>query len=82
MNILQRLKQLDIAAQELDTGNPRRSGEINNLRCGILLLIETILDGDEQELQEILPVVVDIKTRINHLAENLDSCGKHDLIDN
>lgn len=78
MNILQRLKQLDIAAQELDTGNPRRRGEINNLRCGILLLIETILDGNDQELQGILPLVVDIKTRINHLAENPTSAGRHD----
>ena len=82
MNLKLHLEQLDLAAQELDTGPGPRRGEINNVRCSIRLTIETINAGDLDFLKELMPLIVEIKGRINRMANDETHCGKHQHLNN
>ena len=71
-----------MAAQELDTGPGPRRGEIGNLRLMIRLTISMIMESDMEGVKIMLPAIIDVKTRLNELANNPAYAGKHQHLNN
>lgn len=71
----QPLLSITEAINSLETNDPLRIAELNNIRQAVIGATECLLEGDFHEYDEIMNVVA---KRVNALAEDTQSAGTHE----